>query len=297
VSRKQKRKRKRRNNPGGFSPASATKLTIEEVDRLFQIFKQTGAGAKDNMDKIKAIALVSRRLEELQAVRALNHKSPKFKVWRDETLSVLKRVLPPDSPNLIRFENLGFAGPPVLQTDMWGAGPRLPNSYISPEDAAQYQESCETAERSLQAAIREIEDFGVYVEPGADVRTGSVRGGGVHQTFHGPVTIENQAIATDNAIQKIGHMGKDGVSLKEIANLFRESMELNGRQIQEGLAGIEVLASEVEKPEKDRNWKSILDSGGKVLDIAGKATDLAAKLAPYTPHILTLVDKAKHFLG
>jgi hypothetical protein len=119
---------------------------------------------------------------------------------------------------------------------------------------------------------------------------------GVTQTFLGSVAIHNQVIATDNAIQNIDQMGDAGVSLKEIARLFRESMELKGRELQEGLAGIEVVASEVKKPEKDRNWKSILDGGGKVLDVAGKATDLASKLAPYTPHILALVDAAKHLL-
>ena len=260
------------------------------------ILKPGGSGAKEDMDKIKAIGLVNRQLEELKTVRALNHKDAKFKVWRDETLGVLKRVLSPDSPNLARFQGLGFAGPLVLTTDRWSAEPQLPDNSISPQDAAQYRESCETAERSLQAAIREIEDFGIYPEPGMEAGTGKDRSGGVHQTFHGPVTIQNQAIATDNAIQRIGHMGNEGSSLKEIASLFQESMELRGRQVQEGLAGIEVLASEVEKSEKERNWKAILDNGGKVLDIAGKATDLVSKLAPYTPHIVALVEQARHFI-
>jgi hypothetical protein len=121
-------------------------------------------------------------------------------------------------------------------------------------------------------------------------------GRGVSQTFHGPVTIQSQAIATDNAIQNIGQMGDIGASLKEVARLFQESMELTGRQIQEGLAGIEGLASEVKKPEDRRNSKSILDYGEKVLGIAGKATDLASKLAAYTPHIATLVEHARHLL-
>jgi hypothetical protein len=157
-----------------------------------------------------------------------------------------------------------------------------------------FNRACQTSEESLQAAIQEIEDFGVHAEqpkPGAPATSS-----GMSQTFHGPVTIHNQAIATDNAIQKIGQMGDTGVSLKEIARLFQESMELTGRQVQEGLAGIEILASEVKKPEGRRNWKSILERGEQVLGIVGKATDLASKLAPYTPQVVTLVEHAKHWL-
>jgi hypothetical protein len=55
--------------------------------------------------------------------------------------------------------------------------------------------------------------------------------GGVHQTFHGPVAIQTQAIATDNAIQNIGHLGSEGASLAEIASLLQQSMELKGREV------------------------------------------------------------------
>jgi len=111
------------------------------------------------------------------------------------------------------------------------------------------------------------------------------------------VTIQNQAIATDNAIQKIGNMGDTiGASLKEIAEVFKQSEELSKREIKEGLAGIEALAVEIQKPEAKRNWKSVLDYGQLVLSIGDKATDLANKLVRYSPHITTLMEQAKHWL-
>jgi hypothetical protein len=115
--------------------------------------------------------------------------------------------------------------------------------------------------------------------------------------FHAPVTVENLAIAADSAIQKIGHMGNvTGNSLKEIAALLPQSEELSKRQVKEGLAGIEGLAEEVQKPEPKRNWKAVLAYGQAVLEIAGKATDLAQKLAPYTPAVAGLVEKAYDFI-
>jgi len=282
---------------GGFSPVPPTMLTIAEIEQLGTIFKHLmedprGSMTTDETDDIKAIRLLNRQLEELQSVRALNWRDPKFRVWHDATMSALQRFLAPGSPHLIRFRDLRFSGSAVVRT-AWGGRPPDPD-YVSPQDHAQFQKSCQTSDESLRAVIREIEDLGIYVEQAKPVTP--ARGRGMSQTFHGPVTIQNQAIATDNAIQRIGQMGDMGVSLQEIARLFQESMDLTRRQVQEGLAGIEGLASEVDKPEDRRNWKSVLESGEKVLGIAGKATDLVSKLAPYTPHILTLVEQAKHWL-
>ena len=151
----------------------------------------------------------------------------------------------------------------------------------------------------LKAAIREIEDFGVHVE---DAKTrpaakGRGRSGGVTQTFNAPVSIQNLAIAADNAVQKIGHMGDEtGASLKEIGELLQQSEELSRREVKEGLTHIEAVAVEVAKPEGKRNWKAVLERGKAILDLTDKATDLAKKLAPYTPAIMTLVDHAKHYI-
>jgi hypothetical protein len=111
------------------------------------------------------------------------------------------------------------------------------------------------------------------------------------------VTIQAQAIATDSAIQKIGHMGDEtGASLKEIADLLQRSEDLTPRQVKEGLAGIEALAVEVQKPEERRNWKAVLDYGQKVLDIASRPTDLGLKLAPFTQAVIAHMENAGHFI-
>lgn len=93
--------------------------------------------------------------------------------------------------------------------------------------------------------------------------------------------IYGQAIATDNAIQNIGQMGNTGTSLREIATLLDQSLDLTARQRLDGLRAIEAIASEEQKPEARRDWKSIVDWGDKLLSISAHATDVATKLAPH----------------
>ncbi len=227
----------------------------------------------------KAIRMLNEQLQELEGLRRLNGEDPNFTAWHDTTVSLLRRILRPNSPYLARFIDIGFSS----------------QAYPAPPgyDRRCFVSGCGPAEATLRAVVREIEHFGVHV--GQPAITPAVDRGGVHQTFHGPVTIQRQAIATDNAIQKIGHMGDTiGASLREIAEVFRQSEELTPRQAKEGLAGIEALAIEVQKPEAKRNWKSVLDCGQTILTIADKATDLTHKLAPYLPVVVTLVQSAKH---
>jgi hypothetical protein len=87
-----------------------------------------------------------------------------------------------------------------------------------------------------------------------------------------------------------------GASLKEISDLLQQSEELSPREVKEGLAHIEAVAVEVEKPEAKRDWKAILQRGEAIVSLTNKATDLAAKLAPYTPAIFTLMEQAKHLI-
>jgi hypothetical protein len=119
----------------------------------------------------------------------------------------------------------------------------------------------------------------------------------VSQNFHGPVSIQNLAIAADSAIQRIGQMGDEaGASLKGIADLLPQSEDLTPRQVKEGLAGIEGLAEEFRKPELKRNWKAVLAYGQAILEIVGRATDLAQKLSPYTGAVARLMEQAHHFV-
>ncbi len=234
-------------------------------------------------------------------MKGLSYKDPQFKTWKDTTKAYLERFLPRDSPHLVRFRGLVFMSRNI-QTTPWGA-PLRPPGYISPDDKHHFAEDCQTAEATIRAALKYIENFGTGLEhedsPGARRRraTGATSRGGVRQNFYAPVSIGQQAIATDSAVQKIDQMGDTiSSSLKEISDLFPQSEDLTPRQVKNGLSKIETLAVEVQKPEDKRNWKSVLDCGQAVLDIADKATDLAQKLAPYTPAIVVLMDKAKHLM-
>ena len=244
----------------------------------------------------KAIRLLNRQLEELQTIRTLNSsRNPKFKAWRDTTRGVLERFLGKENHHTSRFAGTYFFTMVIDTNPFAGAPP----GYVSPEDMMEFQRGCATAEETLKAAIREIEDFGVYEEQPkpAPARKGRSGSGGVNQTFHGPVSIQTLAIAADNAIQKIEHIGdKTGASLKEISDLLQQSEDLTPREVKEGLAHIEAVAVEVQKPEAKRDWKAILERGEAIVSLTNKATDLAAKLAPYTPAIITLIDQAKHLI-
>ncbi len=153
----------------------------------------------------KAIRLLKRQLEELQTVRSLNYKDPNFKAWRDTTTRVLQMFLGPESPHLMRFRDTRFFGP----SSRVPYGVPVNPDYISPRDVIAFQKACATTDASLRAAIKDVEDFGVYVEQAKPAPTGRGKGGsgGVSQAFHAPVTIHNQAIAADSAIQTIGHVG------------------------------------------------------------------------------------------
>jgi hypothetical protein len=244
----------------------------------------------------QAVRLLNEQLKELESVRGLNYKDPTFLGWRDTTTSLLQKFLPPDSPHLARFKNLAFTSR-VSRRQPWGSPPRPPG-YISPQNQEHYRAECRTAEATIRAALKHIEEFGVHTEQHATQPDTKKHGGGVQQNFYGNVTIQNQAIATDNAIQKIGHLGDTtGADLKAIADLLMQSQDLTPRQVNDGLAGIEVVASEVQKPKAQWNWKSIFDYGQRVLSLTEKATDLAHKLAPHKETIVALVQSAKHTLG
>jgi len=232
----------------------------------------------------KAIRLLNKQLKELQTVRGLSADDPAFTAWQDTTTSLLKRFLSPTSPHVERFVDIPFL------SQIWPAPPG--------HELGMFAAGCKTADATIRAVLGEIEEFGVHIGRDEPRLAGKSRSGGMKQTFHGPVTIQNQAIATDSAIQNIGHMGeKTGSSLKEIADLLQKSEDLTPRQVKEGLAKIESLAVEVRKPEAKRDWKTVLDCSQTVLAIADKAMDLAQKMGPHTQTIIGLVHSAKHALG
>ena len=241
-----------------------------------------------------AIELLNDQLNKLMGVRSLNFKDPQFITWRSTVTDLFQGFLRPDSPHLITFRDLRFRGRVQARRLPFNYRGPLPSETVSPEDVVKFQSDCAIAEGCIRGAMDTIQNFGIYSE---EPREKATMSGGVQQNFHGPVTIQTQAIATDNAIQSIEHIGDEGTSLKEIAALLQESMELRGREVQDGLKAVEGIASEIQKPQEGRNWKSVLDYGEKLLDIAGKATDLTAKLTPHLPMIAQLVHQAKTTLG
>lgn len=244
----------------------------------------------------KGIRLLNRQLGELQhTIRSLNNTdNPRFKAWRDTTRGVLERFLGKENHHTTRFVGTRFFTMTVTAYGDYAPPP----GYVSPEDLRAYQEGSATAEQTLKAAIQEIEDFGVHVEePKSAAGRGRGRSGGVSQHFSANTMHVTQAVATDSAVQRISHLGnKTGADLKELSNLLQQSQELSPNQVRQGVADVEGLAVEVEKPEEKRNWKAVLEYGQRVLDLAGKAVDLGGRLAPYTPAVIELVDKAKHYL-
>lgn len=239
----------------------------------------------------KAVRLLNRQLGELQSIRGLNGESPQFTACYDATRTALDKFLGPESHHTKTFCNILFLDFQMSVTPFGGMAP--PPGYVSAEDLRIFREGCNTADATLRAAIRHVEDYGVFVVQPKPEPIGRGRGkGGVSQNFHGPVHL-NQAIATDSAVQRIGHVGnKTGTDLKEISNLLQQSQDLSPNQVRQAVADVEALAAEVEKPEERRNWKTVLDTGQKILDVAGKATDLAGKLAPYLPAVAGLIEAA-----
>jgi hypothetical protein len=247
----------------------------------------------------KAVRLLNRQLGELRThISTLNDDHPDFKAWRDTTRGFLERFLGPASHHTTRFRDTRFFGPARLQSDFPGTR-RIPDEVIRREQSEAFFEGCKIVEASLKAAIDEVEELGVYNGEPRPTPTGRGRGraGGVSQHFSANTMHVTQAVATDSAVQRISHLGdKTGVDLKELSDLLQQSQDLTPNQVRQGVADIEALAVEVEKPEPTRNWQAVLEYGQRVLELAGKAVDLGAKLAPHTLAIVALVDKARHAL-
>jgi len=206
------------------------------------------------------ISLFNEQLMKLETVRGLNPKHPEFICWRNTTTTLFQKFLP-DSPHFTTFGYLTFRGQQQLGVRRLSYGYRgpLPRESASPEAAAKFQSDCDIAVACIKGAINEIQAFGIRADTGAG-KAPRTRGG-FQQNFNGPVTIHNQAVATDKAIQHIGQLGNIGASLQEITALINQSLDLTGRERIEALKTIEALAAEMRKPEGARDWKSVFQYG------------------------------------
>src|ERR1700722_17192654 len=136
----------------------------------------------------KAVRLLNERLKELQGLRGLSGDHPDFKAWLDTTTSHLERFLAPTSPFLERFRDISF----ISQIYPARAG----------HDHSMFVAGCNTADATIRAVLREIEEFGVHIGRAKTNPPAKGRGNGMQQNFYGSVTFHSQAIATDSAIQR-----------------------------------------------------------------------------------------------
>jgi hypothetical protein len=251
---------------------------------------------QDQPDKSTAVTLFEIQLAKMQEVRLLDYKNPQFKSWLNTTLNLFQRFIALNNSHFLEFRDLEFHRQTrSRQLPYSYRGPIPATSALSQADRQAFYDDCALADACIRGAIEEIQTFGVHTEK--PMQKSRERGGGFQQIFDGPVTIQNQAIATDRAIQKIGQMGDSGVRLRELAALLNESMELTGRERVEGLKAIEDIAKEEQKPEKHRDWKTILLGSRLLITIADKATDVGIKLAPHIPNIHKLIETAMKHLG
>src|ERR1700733_2686620 len=179
----------------------------------------------DTMTQTQPQDLFRKQLEVLGVVRQLDFRRPEFIAWKDSTMNLFQRFLQPESAHLIRFRDLRFRGPIQAYRPLPYnyRGPRhVASDTISQADQAAFQRDCAIAEGCIKGAIEDIQYFGVHSES-TDKKPRQYRSEAVQQTILGPVIIQNQSIATDNAIQNIGQMGPTGSSLKEIAAVFNDS--------------------------------------------------------------------------
>lgn len=91
----------------------------------------------------------------------MNCKDPVFKAWRVQTKSYLERFLPPNCAYMDSFENLSFASRSFRRA-AWGSRPKPPG-YVSREDQYHFAEDCKTAEGTIKAVLKHIEEFGVHL--------------------------------------------------------------------------------------------------------------------------------------
>jgi len=259
------------------------------------------------LDHSAAIALFKEQLFELGVVRQLSSDDPKFKSWRDTTNAYFQKFLR-DSPHFKTFTLLTFTG--RFQVRPYGGYSAATFGFITEEQSEKFNRDCAQAEESIKAAIKQLEIFGVdsdledlepFTESDTTVEAEYPRASDaarVQQTFHGPVVIHHQAIATDQAIQTIERMGDaSGESFKQIAALLNESLELTGRQKLEGLKAIEDLAKAEQTPEEKKDWKSTLVVWQALAAIAEKATDVTAKLGPHMHNIYKMIEAGLKSLG
>jgi hypothetical protein len=243
-------------------------------------------------DDQKAIRLLGQQIDRLASIPEF--LDARLVGWLDTSRNLLAKYLGPTSNTLQMFGRISWS-PSTKQT----LSSNYAHSYASVEAAKSdarevFNMARATATALLNSGIENVKEFGVYVQPQPTSAGGQT--GGVHQNFYGNVTIANQAIAADNAIQNVDQSSHVGPDLREIRKLLSESLDITGRQFSDALQAIEKIASETRKPEKGRDWKSMATWGATLLGIVSKASDVAVRVGPHMMAVMQYIETgARHF--
>src|SRR5271165_729069 len=85
------------------------------------------------------------QFRKLKEVRLLDWRSPQFVGWRDNTLALLQRFLPSDSPQLCTFRNLRFRAQVGVRRLRYGYRGPTPAPVVSRDDRIRFERDCEIA--------------------------------------------------------------------------------------------------------------------------------------------------------
>ncbi len=246
----------------------------------------------------KAIRLLRQQIDRLNFIPEF--LDSRFVGWIDTTKNLLTRFLGAQSNTVQMFNRISWT-PRTKQTLTASYG-ELYNSAMADETHARdvFNNGRKAAIELINSGIEHTREFGADVQTTRyDLRRETAtpaQSGGIHQHFYSNVTIQNQALAADNAIQHVDQSSNIGPHLHEIKDLLMQSMEINGREVSEALQAVELIAVETKKPEKKRDWKTMLGLGAKLADVAAKALDIESKIRPHLTAVIQFIESgSKHF--
>ena len=241
----------------------------------------------------KAIRLLEQQIDRLASVPEF--LDARFLGWFDTTRNLLTKFLGPTSNTLLMFDRISWT-PRTKQTLSSNYAQSYASAEAAKSDAREvFNTARATATALLNSGIELVKEFGVYAQP--HPTSAATQTGGVHQNFYGNVTIANQAIAADNAIQNVDQSSHVGPDLREIRKLLSESLDITGRQFGDALQAIEKIASETRKPEKGRDWKSMITWAATLANVISKARDVGPKIGPHLATVLQYIEAGSKHLG
>ncbi len=254
--------------------------------------------AKEHSPEVKhAVGLLRKQIDRVNQIG--DGSDPVFAEWFATTTDLFRKLRVSDSQKVKMFEHISFYPDENALRLKYGTVAQMAK-VAEPDYRAAYNKGRDVAINLIKGVIEEIETFGIapaHPSDGSQKSTPtSAQSGGIQQHFYGNVTIQNQALAADNAIQHVDQSSHVGPDLREIRKLLSESLDITGRQFGDALQAIEKIASETRKPAKGRDWKSMATWGATLLEIVSKASDVAVRVGPHMMAVTQFIQTgAKHF--